>query len=82
MKKNYILVSVDLPAGDSHAEEQARLAFASAIFQIKDQALKGQKLSENVWLLDRDGDTSSLAHIVYSCTKQNLKYSVRYLSSE
>jgi hypothetical protein len=82
MKQNYILLSVSLPTGDSHAEEQAQLAFDSAARQIEDQPMKGERLSRNVWLLDRDCDSAVLAHVIFSCNRQDLKYSVRFLSSD
>jgi hypothetical protein len=80
--KHHILVSVQKPVSDEYKDEQAWYGFLSAISSIENKAIQGERLSENVWLLDRDSDPTFLAHVVLSASRQRLEYSVRYLSSD
>lgn len=80
--KHYVLISVQIPLGDSTNEEAMRASFVGKTQKIVDQSKGIRRCHENTWLLDRENAASALAKIVSAAEGFDMKYDIWYLSSE
>jgi len=82
MTKHYVLVSVQVPTGDSRNEELVAGSFVHTTCKISDLDKGIRRLHENTWLIDKETSTVALGKIVDAAESLGLKHDVWYFSSE
>ena len=80
--KNYILLSVAKPDQDTLTNNNVWLNFWSEAAKIPLASPDSRKLADNVWLLARDSDVSSLAAIVTLADRGHLEFTTIFLSAD
>ena len=80
--KHYFLVSITIPDRHDSAPWQWWLALLDNHGLHKKTPAGTQRLSENVWLIERDNGVSFLSHLIYEAEQRKLKHQVRFLMED
>ena len=75
--KHYVLVSVERVPDDKGWN-----GFEYSLKNRIELSGGGKRLSENVWLLDRENDVEVFAHVVAQAAEHHIPYEVRFFSEE
>jgi hypothetical protein len=81
--KHYILLSVAIPPQDTHIE--LHKAWLNLLYEYpthKPAVAGSERLSENVWLFERDSCASAFAHLVAAAESVGLLCRIQFLTSD
>ena len=80
--KHYLLITVEKPPQSPHEKWQAWCGFDTTLRESKLQSADAGRLSDTVWLLDRDDNVRDLALIIQAADVYRLTWTCKFLRDD